>query len=427
MKIVGDLVIGGRIYPSDNGVAQTDKYIYYDSSGKKDGYMRTNAAGWATGSYDFAEMFPSKDALEPGDVVVFGTEKEELVKSTKKSDTRIAGVVSTRPGFVAGENTPGSFPIALSGRVPTKVSVENGIIAVGDPLTTSSSTGVAMKATEAGPIVGYALEVFGGQTSADFDKILVFINPGYWGGELVSSAPGTQNTASFIGSGNNSNFTSLNMEGNVYMAGNSILNVSRIVGLGEKWSIDEEGTIQTAGLVKNVITSYQNEKVEVVAVMNPEVMITLTGTGTLQNGQASVNFEQVSPSFNDVTSTFAPVRVLVTPNGPISLYVTSKSNNGFSVAQVGGMDSGTEFDWMVTAYRKDYEPKLAEPAVSDEEAKVEDSATEPIIDESVAESSPVIEQVPVLETEPESAPEVSNLEPIEEIADESVIESSPVI
>jgi hypothetical protein len=59
MKVAGDMIIGGYLYPSDRGVPQTEKYIYYDgSSGSAGDFMRTNAKGWSTGSYDFAQMFP---------------------------------------------------------------------------------------------------------------------------------------------------------------------------------------------------------------------------------------------------------------------------------------------------------------------------------------------------------------------------------
>ncbi len=60
------------------------------------------------------------------------------------------------------------LPVAIVGIVPTKVSAENGTIAVGDLLTTSATPGYAMKATpvhvgdveiyRTGTILGKALE-----------------------------------------------------------------------------------------------------------------------------------------------------------------------------------------------------------------------------------------------------------------------------
>jgi hypothetical protein len=74
-------------------------------------------------------------------------------------------------------------------------------------------------------------------------------------------------------------------------------------------------------------------------------------------GQVEVRFEDVSPEFNDVTAADAPLRVMVTPSGPVSLYVSEKDNNHFVVKQFAGETADTEFDWMVIAYRKGYEPK----------------------------------------------------------------------
>ncbi|MEK7615206.1 MAG: hypothetical protein AAB431_02375, partial [Patescibacteria group bacterium] len=216
MQIAGDMVISGKLYPSDRGVAQTNKYIYYDGSeGAGGDFMRTNAKGWSTGSYDFAEMFPSSESLQPGEVVVFAGAHEQVERSKKENATGIAGIVSTRPGFLAGENTPGAFPIALAGRVPTNVTADNGQIKIGDPLMASNKPGYAMKATESGMVVGYALEPL---ASGDA-SILVYVNVGYWGGEATVGTPGTNNQASQFASGQNSNYTSLNMSGNIYMSG----------------------------------------------------------------------------------------------------------------------------------------------------------------------------------------------------------------
>jgi hypothetical protein len=387
----GDLALAGRFYPSDRGTLQTSKYIYYDGSAGMGGdFMRTNASGWATGSYDFAEMFPSTDELEPGDVVSFAQENESVRKSSSAYDAATAGIVSTRPGFLAGENREGDFPVALAGRVPTKVTLEGGDIAIGDPLATSSKEGYAMKATRPGPIVGYAMEAFDG--SGEDDLIVAFVNVSYWSGGDTSVLPGVENTASivnntYIQQTNANNLTALNMQGHIYMGGNSIVNIGRLTGVSDLWSVEEDGTVKTSATVKTVIRSYQGVQVETSAVTSPDVSITLVGTGVLQNGEAVITFEDVNAEFNDITSTSAPTRVIVTPNGPVSLYVTEKNHNGFGVRQVDGSDTGIEFDWMVTAYRKDYEP-AEEP---EEEEAVETTVAEEAV---VDEESPDLEPIP---------------------------------
>ncbi len=60
--------------------------------------------------------------------------------------------------------------------MPVKVSNENGEIAVGDLLTTSSTPGVAMKATHDGQIIGNALNAYSGNSVGTID---VFVNVSY--------------------------------------------------------------------------------------------------------------------------------------------------------------------------------------------------------------------------------------------------------
>jgi len=392
LRLAGDLIITGRLYPADRGSAQTSKYIYYDgSSGAGGDMMRTNAAGWSTGSYDFAEMFPSDQSLEAGDVVVFTGSNEKIGKTSTTYHPQIAGIISTRPGFLAGENKAGQFPVALAGRVPTKVNLEGGDIAVGDPLTTSTTPGYAMKAANPGMIIGYALEPY---TGGNKNKITTFINTTYYNGVKNNSLPGISNTASLLSTGHSSNFTSLNMEGGLYMGGNDILNIRRLVGMANRWTIEEDGTIKTEGTLKTIITSYQNEKVETSAITSTGgVFVTLVGTTELNNGSAIINFEDVDPNFNDVISTTAPIRVVVTPNGPVSLYVSEKSANGFTVKQFSGSNSGISVDWMVSAYRKDFEPK-------------EESAKEEPQEEEIIEETPPTQTETTTETEPEETIEI---------------------
>lgn len=186
LNIKNDLLLGGRFFPATRSGVQTDKYVFLDDSGVASStYIATNADGWqADDSYDFAERYYSPDALEAGDLVVISQRGQFHVQRTMKAGDVPIGIVSTRPGFVAGAPAPSTFPIALAGRVPTKVSAINGPIAVGDPLTASSLPGVAVKALQAGPIVGYALEAY---SSPTLGNIEVFVNAGWWGGSPIAA------------------------------------------------------------------------------------------------------------------------------------------------------------------------------------------------------------------------------------------------
>ncbi|MCK4520789.1 right-handed parallel beta-helix repeat-containing protein [Candidatus Parcubacteria bacterium] len=119
-----------------------------------------------SGESDVAELFFSNKELEPGDVVRI--KESNLVEKTVSSyEQTIIGVISTKPGLILGsgcntEDYPFQVPVALVGRVPVKVNLENGPIKIGDFLTSSSEPGVAMKATGPGRIIGQAFEPFDG-------------------------------------------------------------------------------------------------------------------------------------------------------------------------------------------------------------------------------------------------------------------------
>ncbi|HUE05265.1 MAG TPA: hypothetical protein VMR62_37305 [Bryobacteraceae bacterium] len=82
--------------------------------------------------------------------------------------TMVAGVYSAKPGLLASPHTIDTptvrskeVPLAVVGIVPCKVTAENGSIARGDLLVTSSHPGYAMKGTNRrmlGAVVGKALE-----------------------------------------------------------------------------------------------------------------------------------------------------------------------------------------------------------------------------------------------------------------------------
>jgi hypothetical protein len=427
MEIAGDMIVGGRLYPSDRGTAQTNKYIYYDgSTGAGGDMMRTNAMGWGAGSYDFAEMFPSNESLTAGQVVAFSGNEEFITQSNTAESQQLAGIVSTRPGFLAGRNEDGVYPVALAGRVPTFVSVQNGNINVGDPLTSSSTSGVAQKATQNGQIIGYALEAYNGTESDNL--IQVFVNVGYWTGEEVTELPGTSNTASGFASGSTSNFSALNMSGNIYMGTHQVLGIGRLEGISDQWSIEEDGTVKTQALLTTITDSYQGTKVPTAAVTSPEVLITLTGSSVLVNGKAEIRFEKVVAEYNDVISAIAPIRVIVTPSGPVSLYVSEKDQNHFVVERFAGT-ADVEFDWMVSAYRKGYEPEEetegAEEEILDEtvitQTDVEPDTSDTEVDEEAEDEPTQADEEVVIDEEDEVIEEV-----LEEAIEEVALEEDPI-
>jgi hypothetical protein len=138
-----------------------------------DGSVQTTAftgLSCTTGA-DYAEAVDvtgDRSTYAPGDLLLVDPATPgKFLKSNLAYSTLVAGIYSTKPGFVGRKQaaTPESrtteVPMAMVGRVPTKVSAENGPIKVGDLLVTSSTPGYAMKGTDPsrmlGAVVGKAL------------------------------------------------------------------------------------------------------------------------------------------------------------------------------------------------------------------------------------------------------------------------------
>ncbi len=117
---------------------------------------------------DLAEYYYSNETLEAGDVVSIEPSQEAGIgKSSRRYQKNLLGVISTRPGLILGPVAENAYAVALSGRVPVKVTTENGPIKVGDLLTSSSREGYAMRATSAGAVIGRVLNEPYGMTSCD--------------------------------------------------------------------------------------------------------------------------------------------------------------------------------------------------------------------------------------------------------------------
>jgi hypothetical protein len=112
-----------------------------------------------TGGADLAERYTSVDDLSAGELVSLDPNNVGGVLRAKSPYQKdILGIVATSPGLILGPDGEKTYPIALVGRVPVKVTTENGDIKAGDRLASSSTPGYALKATNAGRVVGTVLE-----------------------------------------------------------------------------------------------------------------------------------------------------------------------------------------------------------------------------------------------------------------------------
>ncbi|HLD01486.1 MAG TPA: site-specific integrase, partial [Patescibacteria group bacterium] len=153
---------------------------------------------------DYAEMYATAQGVEYGDIVTIGPrsvrikavddkgyvledgstiEDRELIKATVPYDTKAIGIVSnnygdfTSTGHRRIDPSDHPMPVALSGRVPVKISSSSESIQAGDYITTSSDAGKGMKATQKGSVIGKALEDW--DPGSGKDRIMVFVN-NFW-------------------------------------------------------------------------------------------------------------------------------------------------------------------------------------------------------------------------------------------------------
>ena len=217
---------------------------------------------------DLAETYPTKDTtLVAGEIVgIDFSNPEFVVRAT--STSVVLGIVSTKPGILLGGFDDVNFaserkvPLALSGRVPVKVSTENGPIKRGDKLSVSSVPGVAMKSSATSTqTIGIALYDFDGTIDNPYlyksdegptfvegrtfavGSVIAFINLSWSKVDTTLSSATSTSAAVAWAVDYSSGTTTVSFFGNLNLNGNAIINVSRIASAGGAWGIDETGRI----------------------------------------------------------------------------------------------------------------------------------------------------------------------------------------
>ena len=213
---------------------------------------------------DLAENFEAVEAVDAGSVVAFststvewnigkGTSTEDLYKIStirKAHDSHEAiGVVSTNPGIILGKRIANAVPVAFSGRIPVKVTTENGEVKQGDYLTVSATMpGSAMKLTGEGRAIGRAVSDY----VQGRDKVLMLVENSNQKLDLF---------------GKNATTTGMLTSGNIDLNANgvAITNVKSLASANGTWSIDENGRIVAKVLCledlcidKNTLTNLLN-------------------------------------------------------------------------------------------------------------------------------------------------------------------------
>jgi len=147
--VVGNLTLGGALLPSANASQNIGSVTSWWGTF----YGVSQQAKYA----DLAENYISDAEYSAGTVVVFGGDNE-ITTTIMTHDTRVAGVISTNPGYLMNAMSVG-LPVAFTGRVPCMVQ---GPVDKGTLLVTSNIAGVArqidMQEYKPGCVLGKSLE-----------------------------------------------------------------------------------------------------------------------------------------------------------------------------------------------------------------------------------------------------------------------------
>jgi hypothetical protein len=148
---------GGAVSAIINGGSNGSGNIGSSTSTFNTVFAKATTAQYA----DLAEKYTADAEYAPGTVLVFGGTAEVTVDAVD-ADRKVAGVVSTNPGFLMNEGLNSEFAvaIALTGRVPCMVI---GPVRKGDLMV---AAGLGRARAEADPrvgtVIGKALEDFDG-------------------------------------------------------------------------------------------------------------------------------------------------------------------------------------------------------------------------------------------------------------------------
>ncbi|MCF7843914.1 DUF5011 domain-containing protein, partial [Candidatus Gracilibacteria bacterium] len=299
---------------------------------------RIRATGFDVDSAaDLAENFPASEAVDAGTVIAFSTstiawnthgstttENTYNMSTVRKalSGYEAVGVVSTNSGIVLGGKVTNGVPVAFSGRVPVKVTTENGEIKQGDYLTVSKTMpGYAMKLIGEGRSIGRALSDY----ETGRDKVLMFVENGNQKLDLA---------------GRNGTTTGMLTVGNVDLNANgvAITNIKSLASANGTWSIDENGRIvgkviclEDVCIDKTTLTNmlnYSNQPAVLGVSTTTVSTSTSTSTTSTSTTSTSTTTSTTTPEIPTSSDTIAPV-ISIIGNTSISINVgTSYSDEG---------------------------------------------------------------------------------------------------
>ena len=336
-------------------------------------YGASAVLGTSTNPGDLAEKVDVNigDIPESGDVMIVDPDNPDTYKISRGSyDQAVAGVISSNPTIIVGNGrTTQTAVMAMVGRVPVKVSNENGPIVRGDLLVTASTTGHAMKYDETRDdnakmvgVIGIALENFDpGVTGTG--KIMALIRTGWVYNknqsigtlkadvQTIASVAGIDLSKSVDGLGVGNSNGSLNYSGgNLNLNNSSLLNVASVNGKENKWEINSEGV-----LISRISSGDTANNKEVYGLSSTDVEVQISSSSILNGNEVAIALPE---DLQNIISTSTPIKVLITFTSapPASGYfIADKNYQGFKLKTVGDISASSTFDWLVIARRRGYD------------------------------------------------------------------------
>ena len=124
-----------------------------------------------------------------------------------------------------------------------------------------------------------------------------------------------------------------------------------------------DGDFSATGTKSAIIQTSQGLE-KLYCLEGPDVELYASGTGSLENGIATIGFERL---FVEAISPQVPVKIITTPSEECNgLCVTSRDVNGFTVKELLNGHSNASFDWIAIGRRKGYEirPSITETDIN---------------------------------------------------------------
>ncbi|MEI6327447.1 MAG: hypothetical protein WCO78_05015, partial [Candidatus Roizmanbacteria bacterium] len=321
-----------------------------DNAGLYGSFLFSNSIQLSSGSFDYAEDFPTLDSsLSPGDLVSVDPNYAEHVKRAGKGDI-VVGVVSTDPGLrLSSKAIPATgatwVPIALVGRVPVKVTTSNGPIHIGDSIALSSISGVGMKATQAGDVIGQALSEF---TADGQGTVIVFIKNAYFTGAHLGDGSTTIATDSASLASDSAGLTNIQTK----LGAND-----RIASLEAKTSnitLDADGSTIFSTISSAIAKIYFKIETVFESAVTFVESVTFKGRVTYEDKDAA-GYAVIKTGADHVDVLFAkaysvkPIVVASAQDPSATYFVKSVSETGFTIQLYDDAIIDTTYSWIAQA------------------------------------------------------------------------------